>query len=717
MQALFTFLDFLLVAFGFGLIVFLHELGHFLAARWAGIRVLAFAVGFGPALFSYRRGLGLRRGSSEPDYLRRLRTAGADLNDPPTVLAGISPTEYRLNVLPFGGYVKMLGQVDGDASAVSAAADGYQRCVPWKRMVVISAGVIANLITAALIFMLVFKVGLKTETTVIGAVAPGSPAARAVVLAEAEAPALTGLRPGDRLISIDGDTLKHFPDITTAVAMAPRGQAVVIVFERDGRTLTAEVTPEKGDLGLLQIGIEPARSATLFAGETPEEDRLLRAYLAREGLDGVEPGWTLAAINDASNPPGFYALRAAAEASNGQPLRLTFASPDGARRVTLPRAPTPRLEVGHVPREGAPAVSMEHLLGLTPVMKVGDASPKQGPKASEKGFIDGDVFARLGGVEFPNIEQGIRELRAHRGKVIPVSVLRKDDHGAWREIDLPNVEVSAAGTLGFGISDTGSESLLLSRPPALIRPATGRDRAEYTPAAASLVQSPGMELVTINGAAVANFAELRDALRRAVLGAAPAQDVSVRVGFRRPAFRGDTPSSEVHQTDWVLTPRDVSTLASLGWESPVPAELFVPDSFLLKAEGPLGAVSLGLAETRRVMLSTYLTFKRLTVDRTVKVEHLKGPIGIAHLGTAVASRGMIWLLFFLALISVNLAVINFLPLPIVDGGQFLFLVYEQIRGRPAPIAVQNVLTYAGLLLIACVFLVVTFNDVKNLLGL
>src|SRR5207237_1803349 len=102
---------------------------------------------------------------------------------------------------------------------------------------------------------------------------------------------------------------------------------------------------------------------------------------------------------------------------------------------------------------------------------------------------------------------------------------------------------------------------------------------------------------------------------------------------------------------------------------------------------------------------------------TVKVEHLKGPVGIAHLGTIVAGKGFIWLLFFMALISVNLAVINFLPLPIVDGGQFLFLVYEQVRGRPVPASVQNVVTMAGLVLIGCVFLVVTYNDITNLFGL
>jgi regulator of sigma E protease len=125
---------------------------------------------------------------------------------------------------------------------------------------------------------------------------------------------------------------------------------------------------------------------------------------------------------------------------------------------------------------------------------------------------------------------------------------------------------------------------------------------------------------------------------------------------------------------------------------------------------------MGLSETRRVMLMTYMTFVRL-FQGTVKVEHLKGPVGIAHMGTLLADRGIVWLLFFLALVSVNLAVINFLPLPIVDGGQMVFLLFEWARGKPVPVQIQNVVTLGGLLCVVAMFLLVTFNDVRNLLGL
>src|SRR4051812_7494272 len=91
--------DLLLVLLGFGLIVFLHELGHFLAARWAGIRVLAFAVGFGPAVCSYRKGWGLQAGSSEEKYQALVKADAAGATEGRRFPGrDISPTEYRFNI-------------------------------------------------------------------------------------------------------------------------------------------------------------------------------------------------------------------------------------------------------------------------------------------------------------------------------------------------------------------------------------------------------------------------------------------------------------------------------------------------------------------------------------------------------------------------------------------------------------------------------------------
>ena len=103
-------LGYLYVALGFGFVIFFHELGHFLAAKYCDVKVDQFAVGFGHAIFSWRKGFGFRWGSSGPELenLQRQVREGVLSRD----LSTIGETEYRLNWIPLGGYVKMLGQDD-----------------------------------------------------------------------------------------------------------------------------------------------------------------------------------------------------------------------------------------------------------------------------------------------------------------------------------------------------------------------------------------------------------------------------------------------------------------------------------------------------------------------------------------------------------------------------------------------------------------------------
>src|SRR5688572_33398001 len=107
---LFEILSVALLVFGFGFVIFFHELGHFLAAKYVGIKVEQFAVGFGQALVSWRKGLGFTWGSSNKRYEELLRQENEDIQK--IDVHAIGETEYRLNWIPLGGYVKMLGQDD-----------------------------------------------------------------------------------------------------------------------------------------------------------------------------------------------------------------------------------------------------------------------------------------------------------------------------------------------------------------------------------------------------------------------------------------------------------------------------------------------------------------------------------------------------------------------------------------------------------------------------
>ncbi|HZW09686.1 MAG TPA: site-2 protease family protein [Phycisphaerales bacterium] len=717
LAALTPLLNLLLVIVGFGLVVFIHELGHFLTARWAGIRVFAFALGFGPALLSYRRGLGWRRGSSEREYVQRLQAqaAGATTAEGQrTTYHGVSPTEYRLNALPFGGYVKMLGQHDLHPEATATAPDSYLAKPIWKRMIVISGGVVMNVLLALAIFMFVFYVGLRTEPAKIGIAYPDGPAASAVAVnADQVGATQTGLRSGDVVLAVNGRKPDNFDSILMAAAMTGPGETVSLRVARAGiaEPLHFEIAPERSQFSnLLEIGIEPARSLTIPEAYVAHAEEW-RALVERFGLQGVEPGMRLVAVGDRTDLHSAGDLVEAARASGGGPIALTFGAEDG-RLAAVTVEPVPELMLD----DGDPApgviLPVEHLLGLLPVMKVGPLGP--GDRGYAQGLREGDIFARLGEVEFPSVDAGIREVRRHAGGEIDVVVLRGG--GADRHEVAFTASVSPEGMIGFPPGDTADDSTLVTVAPAALRELkTGAE--PYAPAAAGVITRPGTRILSIDGKPVESFAAIREALLAATAGAhaAGAEHASVPLGLQ-PPLPPQPDGSVLTQSVTLTIPRQqLERLHSLSWELPFSTAIFEPESFVLKASGPIDAVRMGLSRTRQMMVMTYLTLARL-VQGTVKVENLKGPVGIAHLGTQVATRGYIWLVFFMGLISINLAVINFLPLPIADGGQFLMLLYEQVRGRPLPIPVQNAVTAAGLVLLVSLFLLVTFNDVARLLG-
>lgn len=712
-----TMFDLMLVVIGFGLIIFVHELGHFVAARWAGIRVLAFALGFGPAAFSYRKGLGLRRGSSELEYAQRMqaRAMGVQTGQGGDVLA-ISPTEYRLNWLPFGGYVKMLGQEDLNPDAVSEAPDSYQRCVPWKKMIVICAGVVMNMITAAILFMIVFSAGLKTEPPIVGQVGPGEPAAVAVATnASAAGVQEPGLLPGDEIVMIDGRAPRQFSDVAMAAAMASRGRAIDLTVRRPGveEPLQFSITPEANSGSrLLGLGIYPARSATLFDTTKQSVRAQFERLMASVGLEGVKPGMELVSINGAG--PVLYAnqLQQAADASNGKPLQLVFAGADGVKlERTLSPQPEFQREIFTI-GEGLIG-SQQHFLGMTGVLRVSSDITVDPPR---QGLMPGDVFVRLGAVEFPSIEAGIREIRSNVGREIE-AVVRRQEGSTFVDVPLKLV-VSREGTIGFSTSDTMETSTLVGCPVAFTKvttkaPAVALDAAspasvETLETAAGKAQiQPGSRIVTVNGREVSNFAQIRAEVLSSV------RDGGTVELMVQPPHATAADGSQAVSLALTVSAVEAKKIRGLGWTSPLPPDVFEPSQILLKSTGPLNAITLGLSETRRMVLQVYLTFGRL-FEGTLKIQHLQGPVGIAHVGTLLADRGFIWLLFFLAMVSVNLAVVNFLPLPIVDGGQFLFILYEQFFKRPVPVAFQNAATLAGLILIGSMFLIVTFNDITNL---
>ena len=180
-----------------GVLIFFHELGHFIMARAFGVGVEKFSLGFGPALVKWKRGR----------------------------------TEYRIAAFPLGGYVKMVGeQPDAPLSDADKAASFTHKPVS-RRMIIVAAGPVFNFLLAVVIFFGLFAIaGLMFLKPEIGEVRTNSPAYEA------------GIQSGDRVISVDGKAVEDWSEMAGIVAQSG-GEPVRFVLERDGRTVDTTVRP------------------------------------------------------------------------------------------------------------------------------------------------------------------------------------------------------------------------------------------------------------------------------------------------------------------------------------------------------------------------------------------------------------------------------------------------------------------------------------------
>jgi regulator of sigma E protease len=229
----------------FGLLVLVHEFGHFISAKWAGIRVEEFGLGFPPAIVGFRK---RDNGGWEVLWFGRGREVENGNTQTPFggTSGGVSTTEtavsdhtiYSLNLLPIGGFVRMPGE-NGDVLDMNGRYDpkSFAAKSAGKRIIVLCAGVIMNFLLAIALFSIAYTQGEPTFPAVIGTVEPGSPAQAA------------GLRTNDTITSVDGHPVKLFQDVVTLVDQAaaqvkgkPQNFPVVLTIQRPGVAGTLTVT-------------------------------------------------------------------------------------------------------------------------------------------------------------------------------------------------------------------------------------------------------------------------------------------------------------------------------------------------------------------------------------------------------------------------------------------------------------------------------------------
>ena len=703
-----------LIVIGFGLLIAIHEFGHFIAARWAGIRVESFAVGMGPTVIAYRRGLGVRFGSTAPDIKTRY---GAEPEKIPTAelhADGVGETEYSLRLLPIGGFVRMKGQEDIDPSNTSDAIDGYGSKPVWKRMIVVSAGVIMNMITAVILFVIAFMIGVKFEAPMIGAVRPGSPAANARNLDGAP----NGLMPGDQINSINGDPMTTFADIQIGAAMSHPDHELILQVTRVGSAtpLQFQLDPIKDtNSGLRSFGVAPARSGTL--ADQIEIAPVIENMLIKSGLSaaGVKPGSTLTAINGVPITNA-EALDLAFEKSNGQPVSTTWSLALNSTPLlfatttntapglvsTAPLSPEPEFEKLFSPDSKSIGEYDQGLIGFSPLVRI-DSVQKTSPNQGILQFDD--IVLAIEDRSGPRYGEFRSLIQTYANRAVQLKILR-----AGETLSI-NARVDRQGRLDVLVGPAWN-LLVSARVIDRVLENLQDPKSTQTVATpiASLELRPLTKIISINDIALTDWASMRNALR-ATTAEAFAKNTSAALNI---SFQNMLPNSPVKSAVITLSAREMNDIQKLGWSSPLPSGWFEPQMITRSAQGnPILAATMGFTETKKLTVLTWLTLDRLARG-TVGVEQLRGPVGIVQVGTRVADRGMTYLLFFLAMISVNLAVLNFLPLPIVDGGLFLFLLYEGCFRRPPSVRFQNAATLVGLAFLGSLFIVTFYNDVVRL---
>jgi len=236
-----TFWAFLLVI---GVLIFVHELGHFLAARRVGIRVLTFSLGFGPKILKTTRG----------------------------------DTEYCISLIPFGGYVKMAGETAEDPR--SGAPDEFLSKTKWERFQVLIMGPVMNIALAIVVAAIVLAQGAEVpayedQPPVVGIVKMNSVAER------------SGIMAGDRILTVAGEAVPTWKDLAFAVGTRPN-KPVPVTLDRGGQTMAFDVRPSaEGRFEIGDIGVLPDIS--------PIAERVEANDPAARG--GMKPGDVVYAVN------------------------------------------------------------------------------------------------------------------------------------------------------------------------------------------------------------------------------------------------------------------------------------------------------------------------------------------------------------------------------------------------------------------------------------
>jgi regulator of sigma E protease len=298
-----TVISILLGVVALGVVVFVHELGHFIIAKLCGIRVEVFSIGFPPKLWGFKRG----------------------------------ETEYRISWIFVGGYVKLAGMEFEEGIDPRTVKDGYYASPLRVKTALCAAGPLMNLLSAFLIYSYLFVAGYPVpanmEQTLIGGVLENSPAARA------------GILPGDRVTAVNGEPVAHWEEVTKSIMYSTAG-AVAVRVNRAGETIEKDIVPEKDErLNVKLIGILPVEyiAVDVLDGSPAQKAGMRNGDFIMSAAGGKLYSWE--------------ELVELIKANEGKPVELGILRNGTAEKITV--IPQLNDELGY------PAIGIERLLTVS----------------------------------------------------------------------------------------------------------------------------------------------------------------------------------------------------------------------------------------------------------------------------------------------------------------------------------------------------------------
>lgn len=606
------------VVFGIGLVIFVHEAGHFIAARMCGVRVEVFSLGFGPRLFGWRRGT----------------------------------TTYQVAAIPVGGYVKMAGEM-ADGSGRRPREDDLVSKSVGQRFFIYSGGVLMNVVFALIVFPIVLFSGIATWEP--------------VVVPEKGSPAwMAGLPSGARILSVDGDEVYDFFHIPNEVALAGDGP-IEFVYEPPGssesRTMEIEPVYRADQGGFRQVGVR--------RGVDPE---------LRLVVDEGSPAWTAGLRND-DRLIGVV----------GQPAPL---SPVDQLRRVLWRAEPIDLRVERAGEELVVRIEPEieetedSILGVGPLQNVVRAWRPGNPDVERLELVEGERLLTVDGHPIDQPQDLLDALLAGPGAEFVPTAEGAGPEFLFRAEDAPPRRVRLSEPLSEAAAVALDADVFLDFDEEATRIYVQPERA-----AAIAGLRTGDRLLAVGPVAVASWRGILEQARVA------AESGAVAVAYERRTESGTWERGEA-----VVRPLPV-TQTYYGFD-PRPAR------GVYRTDSLTGSIVAGFDASWRFLTDAWLTLKKMLTAQ-VSTENLGGIITIGTVSYSFAAEGWAKLFFFLCMLSINLAFINVLPIPVLDGGHLFFCVVEAVKGSPVSERTLGYSQVVGLVLILTLMVYVTYQDVMR----